>query len=111
MKMIDFPEISFPIQGLEEVTLPRMVRVRQHYSHDRIEDIPAHLRDEFASGDYEGLVHGKRIAVTVGSRGIPITPRSCAPSVDSSGTGARLPLSFRPWAATAAARSRATWRS
>ena len=71
MKMIDFPEIRFPIQGLEEVTLPRMVRVRQRYSSDRIEDIPAHLRDKFARGDYEDLVRGKRIAVTVGSRGIP----------------------------------------
>ena len=39
MKMIDFPEISFPIQGLEEVTLPRMARVRQLYARDRIEDI------------------------------------------------------------------------
>lgn len=71
MKMIDFPEISFPIQGLEEVTLPRMARVRQLYAPDRIEDIPAHLNAEFARGDYAGLVRGKRIAVTVGSRGIP----------------------------------------
>ena len=71
MKMIDFPEISFPIQGLEEVTLPRMVRVRQLYASDRIEDIPAHLKVEFARRDYAGLVRGKRIAVTVGSRGIP----------------------------------------
>ena len=71
MKMIDFPEISFPIQGLEEVTLPRMARVRQLYAPDRIEDIPAHLNAEFARGDYASLVRGKRIAVTVGSRGIP----------------------------------------
>ena len=71
MKMIDFPEISFPIQGLEVVTLPRMVRVRQLYASDRIKDIPAHLREEFAREDYASLVRGKRIAVTVGSRGIP----------------------------------------
>lgn len=71
MKMIDFPEMSFPIQGLDEVTLPRMARVRQIYARDRIEDIPAHLSAEFAREDYAALVRGKRIAVTVGSRGIP----------------------------------------
>ena len=71
MKMIDFPEIHFPIQGLDEVTLPRMARVRQLYASDRIEDIPAHLRGELARGQYADLVRGKRIAVTVGSRGIP----------------------------------------
>jgi len=41
MIRIDFSEISFPIQGLEEVTLPRMARVRQLYARDRIEDISA----------------------------------------------------------------------
>ena len=71
MKMIDFPEIHFPIQGLDEVTLPRMARVRQLYASDRIEDIPAHLRGELGRGQYADLVRGKRIAVTVGSRGIP----------------------------------------
>ena len=71
MKMIDFPEIHFPIQGLDEVALPRMARVRQLYARDKIEDIPAALRAEMARGQYAGLVRGKRIAVTVGSRGIP----------------------------------------
>ena len=68
---IDFPEVNFPIQGLDQVILPRMVRVRQLYDKDRIEDIPAHLRAEFSRNDYAPLVQGKRIAVTVGSRGIP----------------------------------------
>ena len=75
MIRIDFPEISFPIQGLEEVTLPRMARVRQLYARDRIEDISAHLKAEFAREDYASLVRGKRIAVTVGSRGIPHNAR------------------------------------
>ena len=43
MIKIDFPSVTFPIQGLEEVVLPRMVRVRQLYAKDRIEDIPAHF--------------------------------------------------------------------
>ena len=69
MIRIDFSEISFPIQGLEEVTLPRMARVRQLYARDRIEDISAHLKTEFAREDYASLVRGKRIVVTVGSHG------------------------------------------
>ena len=71
MIRIDFPSVSFPIQGLEEVVIPRMVRVRQLYAKDRIEDIPAHLKAELSRNEYAPLVKGKRIAVTVGSRGIP----------------------------------------
>ena len=71
MKMIDFPEIHFPIQGLDEVRIPRMARVRQRFADDRIEDIPARLRDEFARAKGATSVAGKRVAVTVGSRGIP----------------------------------------
>jgi len=71
MIRIEFPEVSFPIQGLDEVILPRMVRVRQLYAKDRIEDIPAHLKAELSRNAYAPLVKGKRIAVTVGSRGIP----------------------------------------
>ncbi|MBR3036392.1 MAG: DUF2088 domain-containing protein [Lachnospiraceae bacterium] len=68
---IDFPEVHFPIQGLDEVTIPRMVRIRQNYDRKRIEDIPEALSEEFLKRDYEAEVRGKRIAVTVGSRGIP----------------------------------------
>ena len=71
MQKISFPEIRIPIQGLYEVRLPQMVRIRQNYSDDRIADIPAHLKEEFRKHDYASLVRGKRIAVTVGSRGIP----------------------------------------
>ena len=71
MIQISFPEIGFPIQGLDEVRIPPMVRIRQNYDHDRIEDIPGRLTNEFAKHDYASLVRGKRIAVTVGSRGIP----------------------------------------
>ena len=46
MKMIDFPEIHFPIQGLDEVKLPRMARVRQLYAADKIADILAALKNK-----------------------------------------------------------------
>ena len=71
MLHIQFPEITFPVHDLDKVTIPRMVRIRQNYSHDRIEDIPGQLDLEFSKHDYAASVRGKRIAVTVGSRGIP----------------------------------------
>ena len=43
MKFIDFPEIHFPIQGIEEIQIPKMVRVRQIYENDEIQDIETHL--------------------------------------------------------------------
>ena len=44
MKFIDFPEIHFPIQGIEEVELPRMVHVRQRFDDDYISNIESHLK-------------------------------------------------------------------
>ena len=69
MKKISFPEINFPIQGIEDVKLPKMVRIRQIYGNDRITDIPAHLRSEFEKSGLSESVRGKSIALTVGSRG------------------------------------------
>ena len=71
MKKIDFPSMHIPIQGLDEVIVPRMVRVRQVYARDHIDDVAGHLRAELARENYAGLVRDKRIAIAVGSRGIP----------------------------------------
>lgn len=71
MKFINFPEIHFPIQGIEEVKIPRMVRVKQLYDDSKIEDIQGHLEKELSQLHFDGLLKGKKIAVTVGSRGIP----------------------------------------
>lgn len=71
MVKISFPEIHFPIQGIDEVCLPRMVRARQSFSRERIEDIPAHIRQEIRRLGCTGSLREKRIALTVGSRGIP----------------------------------------
>ena len=43
MKMIDFPEIHFPIQGLDQVRIPKMYRIRELYESDHIPDIRSHL--------------------------------------------------------------------
>ena len=71
MKFIDFPEISFPIQGIEDVHIPKMVRVRQNFDKDEIIDPSNYLKTELKKQDYSKQVREKRIAITVGSRGIP----------------------------------------
>ncbi len=72
MRFIEFPEISFPIQGLEDVRLPQMYRVRELYENDEIADISGALTSELEGcGLEEGSLSGKTIAITVGSRGIP----------------------------------------
>ena len=72
MKMIEYPEVHFPVRGMEQVRIPRMYKIREIYEDDFIQDIPAHLkaRMEAAMPD-KSLIVGKSIAITVGSRGIP----------------------------------------
>ena len=51
-------------------TLPRMAKVRQLFPHDKIEDLEATIRDGLRArnlGDRIG--NGKRVGITVGSRG------------------------------------------
>ena len=71
MKFIDFPKINFPIQGIEEVKIPNMIRIRQNFDKDEILNPFEYLRYELKTQDYSKQVRGKRIAITVGSRGIP----------------------------------------
>ena len=72
MKFIDFPEISFPVQGIEDVPMPKMVRIREKYEDDKIDDIKAHIIKELDNVDIDRqALKGKSIAITVGSRGIP----------------------------------------
>lgn len=71
MKFIDFPEIHFPVQGLDEIEIPRMVRIKQTFENDRIENIEEHLNKQLDLLCLDKSLEGKRIAVTVGSRGIP----------------------------------------
>lgn len=75
MKNICFPEIHFPIQGIENIEIPRMVRVKQLYEDDKICDIRQHLIKELNGHSFDRETRGKRIAVTVGSRGIPENAR------------------------------------
>lgn len=75
MKFIDFPEISFPIPGIENIHIPKMVRIREKYANDKIENIKSHLNNELDNIEIDkDALKGKSIAITVGSRGIPQLP-------------------------------------
>lgn len=68
---IDFPSPSFPIEGMEDVTLPQMYRIRQLYDIEAIEDVEASVAVEMERILEAQSVAGKKVAVTAGSRGIP----------------------------------------
>ncbi|MCY4605875.1 MAG: [Fe-S]-binding protein, partial [Gemmatimonadetes bacterium] len=53
------------------MSLPRMLRVRQHFSAPTVEDIPAAVRAEVQRLNLGPKVKpGETIAISVGSRGI-----------------------------------------
>lgn len=69
---IPFPEVHVPMQGLDEVKLPLMVPICQQFDAARIEDPAGYLTQALErSIPAPEQFAGKRIAVTVGSRGIP----------------------------------------
>ena len=72
MQFIDFPGIEIKLEGMEDVRIPFMFRIKQVYDSAYITDIPAHIRKEMEktlinSGQYRG----KKLCITAGSRGIP----------------------------------------
>ena len=71
MRFIDFPEIHFPVQGMDEIEIPQFVRVRQKYDEHKVENLAGELSAKLNGLPCRDQVKGKRIAVTVGSRGIP----------------------------------------
>ena len=72
MQFIEFPPMHVKVEGLERVKLPRMVRARQVFDSARIQDVAAHIRNQMQANlrDKQRFA-GKRLAITVGSRGIP----------------------------------------
>lgn len=72
MQFIEFPKIKVKIEGMENVRIPRMFGIRQKYDDSHIADIPKHIRSQMESNlpGHERF-HGKRLCITVGSRGIP----------------------------------------
>ncbi|MCI1931558.1 MAG: nickel-dependent lactate racemase [Clostridia bacterium] len=75
MTFIDFPEMNFPVQGIEDVPMPKMVRIKEKYEDDKIDDVRAHIESEMDNLEIDkAALKGKSIAITVGSRGIPSLP-------------------------------------
>lgn len=71
---IDFPETDIRIQGLEDVVIPPMVTVHQAFDDQHIEDVPGTLAAKLQAYPNHEQFAGKRICITVGSRGIPELP-------------------------------------
>lgn len=70
---IEFPEMTGVIvQGLEQMKLPRMMKIRQIFDDSRISDVEERLLEEMEQNikDKE-LLDQKHICIAVGSRGIP----------------------------------------
>ena len=65
--------IPIPLPGGVEMDMPRFVKARQKFNADRIEDVDAHMADQFAKFAHVDL-KGKSVAVAVGSRGIRSQP-------------------------------------
>lgn len=59
------------VEGIEEVDLPRMGRIRQKYSKDKIEDVPEVISRKLQnSGILQKISSGDKVAIGAGSRGI-----------------------------------------
>ena len=72
MALMKFDKIYFPVTGIENIRIPKVVRVHQEFDPQKIDDVVGHLARELdeLQIDKEAL-RGKSIAISVGSRGIP----------------------------------------
>lgn len=69
---IHFPELSIPVEGMEKLTLPKMVTIKQTYDATQINNVAEHLKQQMEGKlANKDQYKGKRLAITVGSRGIP----------------------------------------
>lgn len=71
MEQTLFKDYTVIEELFKDTVIPDMFRVRQTFSHDRIEDVAAETRKQLKSRQLEGLIRsGMTIAVTGSSRGI-----------------------------------------
>lgn len=62
--------IPVTLDGGFECTLPQMVQVKQHFSRNKITDIKETIKAQLDARKDTNHLAGKRLAITVGSRGI-----------------------------------------
>lgn len=68
---IDFPKPNIVVEGMDEVTIPKMLLIAQKYDTYHINDIEHHIVKQMNKIDNKAWYDGRSIAITVGSRGIP----------------------------------------
>ena len=68
---IPFPPSEIRILGMENVTLPRLYRIRQNYMDNALEHPEAAIEQSLSAVLSGKNLQSRRIAVTAGSRGIP----------------------------------------
>ncbi|MDR1731818.1 MAG: nickel-dependent lactate racemase [Synergistaceae bacterium] len=72
MTFIKFPKIPVTIEGMENIQIPRMMKIRQIYDKNKIDDIRAFVLKQMEDNLRDhGRFAGKKICITAGSRGIP----------------------------------------
>ncbi len=72
MKFIEFPPMSIKIEGMENVQIPKMFKIRELYDPTKIEDIPGWVKQQMETNLHnKEQYRGKRLCITAGSRGIP----------------------------------------
>jgi uncharacterized protein (DUF362 family) len=70
---MEFPKIDWPLDGYEEVIIPKMIKVKQNFSSEFLPDPALSLMNAIDEARAEGRLRplkGKRLGVTAGSRGI-----------------------------------------
>jgi len=72
MNFIEFPEAHVVIEGAENIQFPQMMKIKQLYNAEKIDDLTAWVKREMQNNiqGKEGYKE-KRICITAGSRGIP----------------------------------------
>lgn len=69
---IQFPPVGdVIIEDIESVVIPPMITIKQTYDSQKIENIRSDIQQKMENIQHKERFRGKRIAITVGSRGIP----------------------------------------
>ena len=73
---IEFPALNdMVVQGLDEIQIPKMIKIRQLYDAQHLEDVKTHLLQELNETVKDPhKLEGKSVCIGVGSRGIPHLP-------------------------------------
>lgn len=62
---------AFTIEGLDDISFPRFIKIRQRFNRASVPNIPAAIHREFSKKMAAGtILPGCKVAVAVGSRGI-----------------------------------------